>query len=1002
MEALKKIFAVLGLSLLFSTGTVLVLQFALAPLVIPLEGVTYDWRYRRMLDAEEKKNKREYNIKGVESGDEEQYGIHIVDIDARSMEKMGVYWGWDRGYQATMTDSLSSRFPAAIAFDILFFNREDSIRYERIARVVNDAVGEDTLLAPLSEALNERLSVAVNYDLRFEAAIARSGRVTLGLMLTDKSNYERGTSQVAHRMNMEWHNSLNPGSALTISDSLLRRIQHTMTIIDGIYPQSAQAARDIGHVNAIDEGSVIRQIPLFYKFDEHPPLYLPVSMRIAATLFGTPNDEITFVPEKYIDIGTPFKVFREEDGSLRFSYPDFTETQLRMILAWDSWMPKSADPWKADVSSYMALYRDSLGRVALETSGGGQLSHELTEALKEYTAQTDKSRFLRMAVDDEEEAGNGFTVRRESQTEWEFYSDNGQFWLSRLDIRTLFFLTEGDFELDCGTNRKLLTFDFWVRHNNGLYTSTLPVLRGKTLTDLIFSASDPQNSIDSIPPGSRRDFGDPARIPLGRHNRHIVTYFGRKSKPFPYLSFYDVMNNNFKDPFAGRIFIVGSTSPALFDIKSAPHDRFFPGVEVHASLLNSIFTGNYMRRLTENQDLLILFLVGFIATLIAFAAKPLWGGMLAGVWLILYSIAALHVFDSYLMWIEMVRPMLAIALAFTGVTVYRYMTEEKNRIFLQDTFKHYLSSELIDKMYYERQSPKLGGEAGVRTAFFTDIAGFSTFSEELGSPTHLVELLNEYLTAMTDILLRHYGTLDKYEGDAIIAFFGAPAILPDHAAKACHTAIEMQKKLGEFRKKWAGEKCDRKCPEKKCGDKCGEKNKWPEIVHNMQMRIGINTGEMITGNMGSATRMNYTMMGDSVNLAARLESAAKQYGISTMISEFTYDMVKDSFETRMLGRIKVVGKNKPVTVYELICKKGELTAETAELLSAYNQGIDFYYKREWSLALDYFTIAGEREPNRKTDPNKPTPSKRLEKSCRDFIENPPGEDWDGVDELRSK
>jgi adenylate cyclase len=256
---------------------------------------------------------------------------------------------------------------------------------------------------------------------------------------------------------------------------------------------------------------------------------------------------------------------------------------------------------------------------------------------------------------------------------------------------------------------------------------------------------------------------------------------------------------------------------------------------------------------------------------------------------------------------------------------------------------------------------------------------------------------------MTDILLSHYGTLDKYEGDAIIAFFGAPAVLPNHAARACHTAIDMQQTLEKLRKKWCSEKCDRRCAEResRCGDKCGQKDKWPEIVHNMRMRIGINTGAITTGNMGSAVRMNYTMMGDAVNLAARLESAAKQYGVSTMISEFTYNEIKE-FEVRKLGRIKVVGKSEAVTVYELIGRKGELSAETENLLETYNRGIGHYYNREWKDALECFTEANELEPNTKTAPQKITPSKRFIASCNEYLKNPPGDDWDGVDELKSK
>jgi adenylate cyclase len=987
MKTLKKIAVGIALSLLVSFGAALLLDNTFGRLLNRLEYVTYDWRYRiKFQDTEE----------GVEFP---HYGIHIVDIDDRSMDKLGSYWGWNRGYQAKMLDSLSTRFPAAIAFDILFYAPEDSIRYERLARTLNDAIACDTVLARHATELNERLAAAVNYDEQLANAIARSGRVTLGIALAEDRDYRDFTSQVEHRMNMEWHNSLNPASAITMPEQARRRIRHEKNVIDGTYPAIAQAARDIGHVNIVDRTTVVRMAPLLYRFGKFEPVYLPMSVRVAATLFGTPNEEIVVKLGEYIDIGTPFKIFKEQDGRVRFSYPDFTEAQLRLIQK-QEWrrIDSGTDPkrtWKQPVSSYAALNRDEEGRACLETRGG-RFSYGATAALTDFLKRSETAEA--MEIDDEIDIGGGFTLRRDTEIEWEIYSDDEQIWLSALDVKTLSSLTRSDLELEEGVSRKLLTFDFWVRRErNGTLVSSLPVLRGKVLQELIWEGVD----IDALPPGSRLDLGTPARIPLHRNTRHVITYFGPRSKPFPYFSFYDVMKNNVNYPMEGCVFVVGSTSPALFDIKSAPHERSFPAIEFHASILNSIFTDTYVRRLTQEQDFRTIVLAGFAAALIAFFTKPVLGGILVAGSIFLYAFAAFQVFDRLYIWIEMVRPMITIVFTFAMMMVYRYVTEERDRKFLQQMFKHYLSPELIDMMYTQKQRPQLGGDEGIRTAFFTDIEGFSTFSEKLGSPTRLVELLNEYLSAMTDILLSHYGTLDKYEGDAIIAFFGAPAVLPNHAARACHTAIDMQLKLNELRVKWSGEKCNRKCSAKKCGDKCGQKDKWPEIVHNMRMRIGINTGAITTGNMGSAVRMNYTMMGDAVNLAARLESAAKQYGVSTMISEFTYNEVKE-FEVRKLGRVRVVGKNEAVTVYELICRKNELTKETADLLTIYNRGVEHYYKQEWKSALNCFIKADALEPNRKFSPDKPTPSSRFEKSCMQFIDNPPGSDWDGVDELQSK
>ncbi|MDR3011969.1 MAG: CHASE2 domain-containing protein [Chitinispirillales bacterium] len=982
MKALKKIPFVLAMSLLFAVIIAFFLHHVAVQLFDNLENATYDWRY---------------SLKFEDMADDRypDYGIHIVDIDERSMDKMGAYWNWDRGYQAKMVESLSSRFPASIAFDVLFYDYEDQRHRDRFSRALSLAYASDSTLQERIRGLDEILPAFINYDKQFEEAIIRSERVTLGLSLAEERDYLGFVSpQVARRMDMDWHNSLNPASALIFPDSLLEKIGFVKTIIDGIYPENAQAAKQIGHLNMASRDEVIREMVPLYRFGEFNTVYLPMSIRIAATLFGTPNEEIVFNPGQYIDIGKPFKIFKESNGEIRFSYPDFTKAQFMMIMADRDEIAALEEGERKVVSSYIALYRDDEGRTVLETRSG-RISYELTEAL--LRSGDEAIAFDKMAIEDEIEIGGGYTVWRDSDVEWEISHDDGErYWLTANDIKTLTAIipvlkdndrTEADggwLSLEEGQNRKLITFDFWVRREKGILVSSLPVLRAATLDELLTGGAE---ILETIEPNGRRDFGKSARIPLRRDNLHIITYFGRGSKPFPYFSFYDIMENNVNFPMEGRIFIVGSSSPALFDIKPAPHEKSYPAVEIHASILNSILTDTYVRRLTERQDLIALIFVGFAAALIAFLTKPFFGILIAGAALFAYMVGAFYIFDTKLIWIEMVRPMITIAAAFTAVMVYRYITEEKNRKFLHSTFKQYLSPELIDMMYTQKQKPQLGGDEGVLTAYFTDIAGFSTFSEKLGSPTKLVELLNEYLTAMTDILLSRHGTLDKYVGDAIIAFYGAPMHTPDHAAKACHTALDMQQKLDELRKKWTGE-----------GDK------WPEIVHDMQMRIGINTGTITTGNMGSAMRMNYTMMGDPVNLAARLESAAKYYGVFTIISEYTHDMIKDEFITRKLDMITVVGKSEPVTIHELIGRKNDKSTENlSALLNLYNQGIDHYYSRNWDKALECFTQADTLEPNRKSKtPKMLTPSQRYADMCKKYIDNPPEEDWDGVNRLTSK
>ena len=249
-----------------------------------------------------------------------------------------------------------------------------------------------------------------------------------------------------------------------------------------------------------------------------------------------------------------------------------------------------------------------------------------------------------------------------------------------------------------------------------------------------------------------------------------------------------------------------------------------------------------------------------------------------------------------------------------------------------------------------------------------------------------MKLLNEYLTEMTDILMSEQGTLDKNEGDAIFSFFGAPVDLEDHAMRACRVAIKMQSALDCLRDKWSTE------------------DEWPDVVKDMRMRIGVNSGEILVGNMGSRDRMNYTMMGDSVNLAARLEEAAKQYGIFTQVSMFTKDWLEDKFVMRELDTMRVVGKKEPVTTYDLLGEVGKTHLDLLDLQKIFHEALAKYKNKEWDEAIKGFEESLEYEYKRFPDlkGKKTNPSIIYIERCHQFKENPPPEDWDGVFTLTSK
>jgi adenylate cyclase len=473
-------------------------------------------------------------------------------------------------------------------------------------------------------------------------------------------------------------------------------------------------------------------------------------------------------------------------------------------------------------------------------------------------------------------------------------------------------------------------------------------------------------------------------IPIDEQGRMYVNYYGMY-KTFYYIPYMYCFDPEMLDPsyWDGKVALVGSSLPGLMDLRNTPVQETFSGVEIHANVIHSILQNEFVKRASNRQSFIsILLLAVLIGTLSAVPKKPFWGFLILGLGAIGWQLFSYSQFlEQRFMW-EVIRPTLSMTLAQLGIFSYTFLVLEKDKRFLKNTFSAYISPKLIDQMYDNKEEPKLGGAEGYHTAFFTDIQSFSGFSEKL-TPSELVELLNDYLTEMTDILLENRGTLDKYIGDAIVAFYGAPAPVSDHEYWACLTAVKMQDRLAELREKWQGD---------------GER--WPEIVHHMQNRIGINTGPMVTGNMGSAMRMNYTMMGDTVNLAARLEASAKQYGVYIQVAEESYKACKDKFIWRDLDFVIVMGKTEPAQVFELIAEIGNMPPGYDKLLPAYDEALKLYRNQEWAKAIDAFKASDELEnmfPGRKTNP-----SRIYIPRCEHYKENHPGDDWDGSWALISK
>ena len=491
-----------------------------------------------------------------------------------------------------------------------------------------------------------------------------------------------------------------------------------------------------------------------------------------------------------------------------------------------------------------------------------------------------------------------------------------------------------------------------------------------------------------------------------------------------------------QSPFYNKIVILGVAIEVLHDVKSTPFYNYMdlsqltPGMETHANAIQTILHENYIkvfggkttRYMVEGAPYpMVNFLLIFCLCTLAYILltkielHPIVAGIIIFSEGLVYYAFAMGMFanDNWWFWkstvasllpgglhekyydqlqvvlpgpgesymMPIVAPLVGLVLTYASNIIFQFLHEQQDKKFLRETFGTYIAPKVLDKMYEEKQAPKLGGVEGHHTAFFSDIQNFSTFSEAL-EPTRMVALMNEYLTVMSQVILDNEGTLDKYIGDAIVAFYGAPAPVENHEKKSCTTALLMEDALENLRQKWRRE------------------NDWPDIVYSMQHRIGLNCGKMVTGNMGSEMRMNYTMMGDTVNLAARLESSAKQYGVYNFVGENIYEETKDEFIFRFLDFVQVKGKNIPVKVYELVSAKDNADNHTVNLIKVFEEGLDHYYQQQWDKALAHFKKAEGMEDHFTS--RNTTPSAVFIERCTMFKDNPPGKDWDGVWTMTSK
>ncbi len=455
------------------------------------------------------------------------------------------------------------------------------------------------------------------------------------------------------------------------------------------------------------------------------------------------------------------------------------------------------------------------------------------------------------------------------------------------------------------------------------------------------------------------------RIPVDKNGAVYVPYRGLKGS-FPYVSIHQVLSREIAPTLLkDKIVLIGASAPGLLDLRSTPVQNIYPGVEVHANIISGILddTINHKPAWTIGYEFVILILIAVSMALLLPAVPPLMAA--AGT----VGISLLTIFTAIIAWnnhliLPLASPLLLIGLIFILHMTYGFFIESRGKRQLAHLFGHYIPPELVDEMSDSPTDFSLDGENREMTVLFSDVRGFTTISEGM-DPKQLTQLMNRLLTPMTRVIHKNRGTIDKYMGDAIMAFWGAPLKDSEHARHALYAALEMMDELkimqAEFKARG-----------------------WPQV----NIGIGINTGNMNVGNMGSEFRMAYTVLGDSVNLGSRLEGLTRKYGVNIIVSETTKKSIPE-YIFRELDLVRVKGKNEPVAIFEPVGHKNDLDKIVTSELTSYKQALRGFRSQNWDKAeMDFFNLS-------RSNSDRFLYQVYL-KRISHFRKEPPGDDWDGV------
>jgi adenylate cyclase len=435
-----------------------------------------------------------------------------------------------------------------------------------------------------------------------------------------------------------------------------------------------------------------------------------------------------------------------------------------------------------------------------------------------------------------------------------------------------------------------------------------------------------------------------------------------------YIQEFEVKKADF---IKGRSFIFGATAIGVYDLRVTPFDKNFPGPETHVSALGNLFSQNFIRTHSKEDSFMLWVALGLgilISVFISITSAIPGFLMTVGAFIVIFLV------DQYLLTkgliLTMALPFTLVLSLYVFLFFYKYLTEERKKKYLKSTFSKYVSPAVVDEILKDPENIELGGKKMRMSVFFSDVRGFTTISEKL-DPKVLSDVLNLYLTPMTELVFQNKGTLDKYMGDAVMAFFGAPIAYPDHAKYACRCALQSIEKLKDVNEKFKALGLD-----------------------PIDIGVGVNTSEMSVGNMGSDTVRSYTVMGDAVNLGSRLEGITKEYKVRIIISQFTRAEIKDDFVVREVDWVRVKGKNEPIRIFELMAE-GKPSEQFATVVKNFEEGFQLYLKKDFRTAIAKFEACLQARPE-------DGPSLVYIERCHDFLAEPPPENWDGVYVMKTK